>query len=132
MTQLELHRKHFSDQCTIGELYLDGKFECFVLEDVVRPTKIAGETAIPAGRYEVRLTHSERFNRTMPILCEVPGFTGIRIHEGNTKADTRGCLLVGESVGKDIIYKSREAYALLYAKLEKAPGPMFITIKELR
>lgn len=132
MTELELVRKWFSSECTIGELYLDGKFECFTLEDVVREEKVPGETAIPRGRYEVRLTFSQRFQRTLPILCDVPKFTGIRIHPGNDKHDTAGCLLVGEAAGKHSVHNSVAAFDKLFAKLEKSPGPRWITIKEQR
>lgn len=129
-TELTLIRRWFRELDTVGELYFDGTFQCFVLEDVVRKEKVPKKTAIPAGRYEVRLTHSQRFDCTMPILCDVPNFTGIRIHPGNTHKDTEGCLLVGETVGQSGVQNSRAAYEKLYAKLEKSPGPRFITIRE--
>lgn len=131
-TELELVRRWFTENSTIGELYFQGVFQCYVLEDVVRPVKIPKETAIPAGRYEVRLTFSERFQRTLPILCEVPGFVGVRIHPGNDKDDTEGCLLPGTSREDDKVTGSRIAFEALYAKLEKAAGPRWLTIREER
>lgn len=66
------------------------------LEDPVRSgPKVQGDTAIPAGRYEVVFSWSQRFGRRMLQLLGVPAFTGIRVHGGGTKADTAGCVLVG-------------------------------------
>ena len=88
---------------TGGVVFIDGFYECFSIEDVIREQpgqpvetwKVRGETAIPQGRYRVVLTHSQRFGRVLPLLVDVPGFRGIRIHPGNTAADTEGCLLFG-------------------------------------
>jgi hypothetical protein len=93
--ELRLTRKEFTDRSTIGELHVNGVFECFTLEDTVRPVKIKGETAIPEGRYEVVVNFSERFQRPLPLLLNVPNFEGVRIHPGNTDKDTEGCILVG-------------------------------------
>jgi hypothetical protein len=84
---------------TTGCLLIDGLFKCFTLEDECRDVKIQHETAIPAGTYKLRITHSARFNKPLPILLDVPNFTGIRIHAGNTCNDTSGCILVGLSQG---------------------------------
>lgn len=118
--QLQVLRKSFTDQSTIGELLVDGRFECFTLEDVVRPEKIFGETAIPDGRYRVVVTMSPRFKRRLPLLVDVPGYTGVRIHPGNTSRDTLGCLLVGRGKAKDTITGSQVAFAALMQKIEKA------------
>ena len=74
---------------TIGKLYIDGKYFCDTLEDTVRApgVKIPGRTAIPAGKYQIEITESIRFNRLMPIIKDVPGFSGVRIHSGNTAED---------------------------------------------
>src|SRR5262249_8936637 len=103
-----------------GELYVDGKFECYTLEDRVRPVKIPKVTAIPMGTYEVDITYSKRFKRMMPLLLKVPHFAGVRIHSGNTAEDTDGCILVGQVKGEDHIERSRLAYKALYAKIHAA------------
>lgn len=118
--QLQVLRKTFTDQSTIGELLVNGQFECFTLEDVVRPEKIFGETAIPDGSYRVVVTMSPRFKRRLPLLVDVPGYTGVRIHPGNTKRDTLGCLLVGQGKARDAITGSQAAFAKLMEKIEKA------------
>jgi len=82
----------------------------FSLEDVVRDVKIKGETAIPYGTYEVITNYSMRFKKVMPLLLNVPGFDGIRIHSGNTKADTEGCILLGYDKLPDRIGNSRAAF----------------------
>jgi uncharacterized protein DUF5675 len=105
--QLQLIRKIFTDKSTIGELSVNGAFECFTLEDKVRPVKIKGETAIPAGTYEVAVTFSNKFQKFLPLLMDVPNFDGIRIHTGNTPEDTLGCILVGQGKGADSITSSR-------------------------
>lgn len=118
--ELTLTRFLFNDQCTIGQLEIDGRFECWTLEDVVRPAKIFGETAIPAGRYQVVITRSPRFRRDLPLLVNVPNFTGVRIHSGNVAGHTEGCILVGQIKGQYSIARSRAAFATLFDKLKRA------------
>lgn len=117
---LKLVRKTFTEQSTMGELFVNGKFECFTLEDKVRAVKIHGETAIPEGIYEVSITFSDKFKKQLPLLNKVPGFDGIRIHSGNTKADTEGCILVGQSKSQDFVGGSRAAFNVLFPKLQAA------------
>jgi hypothetical protein len=123
---MNLKRIHHGPEYCVGELYLDGVRQCFTLEDaqreiVTRPVaewKIQNRTAIPKGTYRVVITHSNRFNRQLPLLLGVPGYTGIRIHAGNTSKDTEGCILVGNTWGKtDFIGNSRSAMANLMVKL---------------
>lgn len=127
------------DRATIGRLDVDGMFRCWTLEDVVRPAgdaKVAGETAIPPGRYEVRITWSPRFQRELPLLLGVPGFEGVRIHAGNTVRDTEGCILVGEDVAHDgdapVLLRSRLAFDVLFAKLSDVPPgeAIWLTIEQ--
>lgn len=94
---LLVNRKTLKPNQTIGEFDIDGQPFCFTCEDTVRPDgeKVQNETAIPAGRYRVRMTWSNRFKKIMPELMNVPNFAGVRIHGGNTEADTEGCILVG-------------------------------------
>jgi len=122
--KLTLKRDTFTATTTIGRLYVDGKFECYTLEDVVRPNgvKVYGETAIPEGTYEVIITLSQRFGKLMPLLKDVPMFEGIRIHPGNTNKDTHGCILVGLVKAHEKILSSRSAYDALFQKLAAALG----------
>ena len=117
---LKLVRKIFTEESTIGELSVNGKFECFTLEDKVRAVKIHGKTAIPAGIYEVVITFSDRFKKQLPLFLNVPNFAGIRIHSGNTAADTEGCILVGTSKAANFVGGSRVAFNALFPKLQKA------------
>jgi len=121
--QLKLTRAQFEPTCTIGRLYADGVQNCWTLEDVVRPNgapKVFGQTAIPVGTYQVIITHSPHFGRDLPLLVNVPGFEGVRIHPGNTSADTEGCILVGMDRLADSIGRSRLAFDALYSKIEQA------------
>lgn len=129
---LKLIRKTFTDVSTIGELYLSDVRECFVLEDydrelhqemplaIIEHIKFQNETAIPYGKYEVIIDLSNRFKRLMPLLLDVPGFSGIRIHAGNTEADTDGCLLLGQISGHDFVGHSVAAYNEFFPKLKTA------------
>lgn len=94
---------------TIGVVMVDDRFLCWSLEDAIRDVKVAGETAIPAGRYRVALTHSPKFGRVLPEVLNVPGFAGVRIHPGNSAADTEGCLLFGHQRKGAFIEQSRMA-----------------------
>ena len=120
---LTLDRQPSWQSTTLGNLFVDGQYECATLEDQVRhAAKVPGETAIPAGRYRVRITWSPRFQRPMPLIEDIPGYDGVRIHPGNTAADTEGCLLVGDRVvDATRIADSRVAFERLYAKIEAAP-----------
>jgi len=112
--ELLLKRIYLGPKYTIGKLYINGKYFCDTLEDVVRDLnkdgdlldkgeqKIYGETAIPYGKYKVSVRFSPKFGRKLPRLFDVPHFEGILIHNGVTEANTEGCILVGENkvVGK--------------------------------
>ena len=134
---LRLIREPSKDGCTLGVLFIDGAFECFTLEDVVREVtgqpvsawKVKGDTAIPAGRYRVVRTRSPRFGKILPLLEQVPGFEGIRIHAGNRSADTEGCVLPGRSRGVGMVLDSRIAFESLDQKLRHATGDIWITIE---
>jgi len=118
--ELTLTRKWLHDDCVIGELDVDGTFECFTLEDLPRPEKIPGKSAIPEGTYEVIINWSPRFKQRMPLLVNVLDFLGIRIHVGNFALETDGCILVGETRNTGWIGRSRAAYNALVSKLEAA------------
>ena len=132
--KLKLVRQTFTSHSTIGNLYIadagsdEYRFECFVLEDVVRAVKTPGETAIPEGEYKIVIDESKRFKRRMPRLLDVPGFEGVRIHAGNTAADTEGCLLVGKTKGVNFVGLSRKAFAELFSKLELAIAVDSVTL----
>lgn len=98
------------------------------LEDAIRePTiwrpvadwKVPGQTAIPRGRYQVILTFSQRFQRMLPLLVAVPGFSGIRIHSGNIIDDTEGCIIVGHTRQATSVGKSRPALEEIVARLRQ-------------
>ena len=119
---IEVKRFEFKDTYTVGKMYIDGVYECYTLEDVVRNgTKVIGKTAIPTGEYKVIIDASVRFKQDMPHILNVPNFTGVRIHSGNTSAHTEGCILVGTTwAGKDFIGNSRTAYKKFFDKLKQA------------
>lgn len=130
---LKLQRVISTPNVTIGELQVNGVFECFTLEDTIRDVKIAGETCIPPGTYEVIINVSPRFNKLLPRLIDVPGFTGILIHSGNTKDDTKGCILVGQRLNGEEIARgtSRAAFSSLFEKMlaaQQIDEPITITI----
>ena len=117
---LRVIREPSTAAATLGILLIDGVFTCWTLEDVVREVKIPGETAIPAGRYAVQLSLSQRFKKLLPEILTVPGFTGIRIHAGNTQADTAGCLLVGRIRADDRVEESKLALMHVMEQLRRA------------
>lgn len=116
--KLTLVPKARTPRSTISCLYVNDRFECYVLEP---------PNPIPAGTFDILLLHSARFNRTMPFLQSVPGHTGIEIHWGNTPADTKDCLIVGRTVGTDEVGQSREAFDALFPKFE-GTSPLTIEI----
>ena len=137
---LQLVRDAFHSQETIGKLFIDGIFECHTIEDTVREVvsqpvsswKIPAKTAIPRGIYEVAMTMSNRFKKIMPLLINVPGFDGVRIHSGNTSADTEGCIIIGRTRLISSVGESRIAVSSLYQKIQEAldrKEKVFIEIK---
>lgn len=136
--QLKLNRIFKTNTFTIGELYINEKYVTDTLEDRVRPEgeKVYGKTAIPEGTYEVKLTHSPRFKKILPEILNVPNFSGIRIHTGNSSKDTEGCILVGTWDGEkeDWVGSSKIAFDKLMSLLEEATNnkeKITITVKSL-
>ena len=129
--EIEITRIIYDPEFTAGVMSLErGVDFCDTLEDMVRSVpKVPGKTAIPAGRYKLIMSYSNRFKKVMPQLLDVPGFDGIRIHSGNTAADTEGCILVGKKDGAGHISKSRDTYNILLYELEVDKTPHFVTIK---
>lgn len=126
---LRLERFRSNHEATIGRLYLDGQFLCHTLEDEYRAVKVKHETRIGAGRYDLRLRTwggfhvrysklFKTFHRGMIELVDVPEFTDILIHVGNTDEDTSGCILLGIWRGADnFIADSRNTYARVYKQI---------------
>lgn len=120
--KLKVVRDKLNEGCTLGKLYIDDVFECYTLEDEVRPSgeKVFGQTAIPYGVYDVTITHSPHFGRDLPLLGSVPDFEGVRIHSGNRSSETEGCLLVGLDRTDDSVTSSRLAFDALFPKIRDA------------
>jgi hypothetical protein len=120
--RLTLTRLQLDPDVTIGSLDADGDWVAWTCEDTVRPqgVKISGQTAIPAGRYTVIINQSQRFQRLLPLLLDVPGFSGVRIHPGNTAADTEGCILPGLDRLAKSVGRSRRAFDGLFARMQEA------------
>lgn len=118
MIRLILNRIEFTDKSTIGELSIDGVRICYTLEDTCRDHKIAGVTAIPPGTYSIIITRSAKFQKDLPLLLNVPGYEGIRIHSGNKDQDTEGCILVGLTKDKDWIGDSHKAMDIVMPLIE--------------
>lgn len=127
--ELLLIRKIFSEQTTIGELLIDGKRECYILEDPdrnlnsnmtedqINQIKVPNNTAIPYGRYMVDITKSVRFGRDLPSLHSVPGYSSVMIQPGNSGIDTSGYLLPGKDYRKNTVLHSKMAFEALYNKI---------------
>ena len=127
----------------IGKLYLNGKYLFDVLEDTdrglsdamteeeIKRIKVKGETAIPVGIYKVILNYSPKYKKVMPLITNVKGYSGIRIHSGNSAKDTEGCLLVGRNTVVGRLTDSRKCYEALFKRLQQK-GSNDITIEIVR
>lgn len=137
---LTLKRKYFKNDYTIGDLYTNGKWFCNTIEDkdrglnstmelkTIQREKVYGKTAIPTGRYKVSITYSPKYKKKMPLIENVKGFDGIRIHSGNTEKDSLGCIIVGENKKKGMVINSRVTYNKLMDIL-KDEKEIFIIIE---
>ena len=131
---ITVNRFTSDDDATLSLVSIDGVFECFGLEDEHRIDKVPGETRIPRGFYTVGLrrvggfdaNYSRRFDdihQGMLQVEDVPGFTNILIHVGNTENDTAGCLLVGcnaTTATELTVPVSVQAYKSFYSKVIEA------------
>ena len=149
--KLVLKRINNQDNYCEGKLYIDGIYQCDVIEDTdraltngmsiaeIQSKKVYGETAIPKGTYQITLdVVSPKFkNRSWATFCEgklprlldVPGFEGVLIHVGNKAADSLGCLLVGQKSSDGIVSNSTQTFKDLYYKLKQATDQITITIE---
>ena len=121
--QLRRNRECGATGCTFGQLFIDGLPACYTLEDVERDgPKVPGQTAIPVGTYKVDVTMSNRFKRPLPLLIGVPDFSGVRIHPGNTSADTEGCILLGDvpHFKENFLGNSRQAFSRVFQQIQRA------------
>lgn len=125
---LLVQRTNKSTLSTEGKLFVDNVFQCYTLEPVYREVpdmpvsawKVFGSTAIPVGTYGLEVTFFYRDGYYSPLLDNVPGFTGVRIHVGNYPKDTEGCILVGDAVGQDEVLSSQVAFDALMVKINAA------------
>lgn len=142
--EITLQRLFKKPDYTIGHILVNGDYYCDSLEDTdrhlssdmtaeeIKQIKVHGSTAIPTGRYRVVETYSPKFKRNMPLLLNVPGFSAIRIHPGNTIADTDGCILPGWNKQKGMVLDSRKAFLPLERQIYEAifnGEKIFINIK---
>ena len=130
--ELRLERKYRNNNYCIDKLYINGKYFSDVLEDPdrgltdtmsleeIKKIKIKGNTCIPYGTYNITITYSPRFKKNLPLLNNVKGFDGIRIHSGNTPQDTEGCLLPGFNKVKGQVIDSRVTTDKLIAQIQQA------------
>lgn len=138
---IKVKRVAFKKDYTIGKLYIDGKYVCDTLEDRdrglddsmneedIKRKKVYGETAIPYGTYKVSITFSIKFKKMLPLIENVKGFSGIRIHSGNTAKDSLGCILVGQNKEVGKVINSRKTFDKLF-DLIKNEKNLFITISK--
>lgn len=139
MLQVFINRKYRKETYTIGQLFVNGKMLCNSMEDVDRHIfqgqpladilriKVKGQTAIPTGTYRLRVTDSPKFKRELIEVLDVPGFSGIRIHRGNTAADSEGCILPGVNNAVGRVSDSTK-YELELTKMVKANPEAYLTI----
>ena len=142
--EIQLKRIARKPTYTIGRLSINGHYICDTLEptdrgleqnmtlDEIKSVKIKGKTAIPAGRYKVIMSYSPKFKKTLPLLLNVPAFSRILIHAGNTAKDTQGCILCGKNivVGK-VLYSTTLTQIIIKIinKRVSYHAPVYITIK---
>lgn len=127
--KIEIKRLPSEFGATIGQVFVNGERFCFSLEDEVREVinlpvqqwKIPGKTAIPKGTYKITLENSKRFGPNTLTVNNVPGFEFIRMHPGNTSANTEGCILLGLAVnGHEIVGgTSRPAVDMMKKRVEE-------------
>ena len=142
--EIKLIRQYYQAKYTIGRLYVNNRFFSDCLEppslhltercsmDTIQNAKNKGYRAIPTGRYRILITRSRRFGRWLPLLMNVKGFEGIRIHAGNKPEDTRGCILPGFNRRKGYVLDSTRCVLTLVKMMTEAMEKgekVFVTVK---
>ena len=129
MIKLRLERRYKGSKYTIGKLFINDEYFCDTIEDIdrglkssmsieyIKKKKVYAKTAIPTGTYKIEMTYSSKFKRTLPLLVDVKGFSGIRIHRGNTEIDSSGCIIIGENKVKGKVINSTRYEISLVNKL---------------
>lgn len=119
--KIKVVRDVITPSFTLGEIFINGSPLGYTVEDTDRKlesggVKVKTKTAIPRGEYEVIVSYSPKYKRYMPEVLNVPQFSGIRIHSGNTPSDTEGCIIVGayRDEDKGVVSESRKAIARVY------------------
>ena len=129
MIKLRLERRYKGSKYTIGKLFINDEYFCDTIEDIdrglkssmsveyIKKKKVYAETAIPTGTYKIEMTYSNKFKRILPLLVDVKGFSGIRIHRGNTEKDSSGCIVIGENKVKGKVINSTPYEVVLVKRL---------------
>jgi hypothetical protein len=125
--ELDMHVVSDTPNSTLSKMTINNEFFCFIIEDGARIQKVMGKTRIPGGRYKIRKRtfgrfyelYNRRYNHLfVPELLDVPNFTNILIHIGNTVENTDGCLLpnMGAILDREVFrgMQSAVAYLRLY------------------
>ena len=138
--KLKLKRIYKGSKYTIGKLFINDEYFCDTIEDIdrglnssmsdeyIKENKVYAETAIPTGTYKIEMTYSNKFKRILPLQGDVKGFSGIRIHRGNTEKDSSGCIVIGENKVKGRVINSTPYEVALVKRLLKEDD-IEITIK---
>lgn len=144
MLQITVTRHSPRPGYTIGRMDINGTKFSDTLEDTdrgltqdmqldeIKRIKVYGKTAIPKGTYKVSVQYWKKHKIYVPFIHDVPGFTSILIHSGNTPEDTLGCILVGENTIKGRLTNSRPYMTRLTKLCQDAilrGEPVRITIK---
>lgn len=130
--KIKLYRKYIKPNYCIGKLYINDEYFSDVLEDPdrglqdtmsiqeIQQLKVKGDTCIPYGTYDITITYSPKFKKRLPLINNVKGFEGIRIHSGNTSKDTEGCLLLGFNKIKGKVINSKETVDKFITSIQQA------------
>jgi len=147
MIEVTVNREPTVRKTTFGRLLIDGEPFCYTLEDEVREdpnpdtphneAKVHGQTAIPAGRYQLAIRNSPKFGPDTLWLLDVPGFTFVLIHSGSSIASTEGCIIVGDYVDREAMTIHGGTLRGVLAKLKailvpaiKAGIPCYINVND--
>ena len=130
--KIQLIRKYRKTDYTIGQLFINNQYFSDTLEDIdrglkdsmsleeIRRIKVFGSTCIPYGTYKVSITYSPKFKKKLPLINNVKGFEGIRVHSGNTNYDTQGCVLLGFNKIKGKVINSKDTVDKFINLVQKA------------
>lgn len=113
--KIEVIRTYYSENYTKGLIFVNDVFFGYTLEPQKKATNETSflNRCIDTGTYIAKYEYSPKFKQHLIELKNVSNHTEIKIHAGNFRKDTRGCILIGKRSDVGCVLDSKIAVEML-------------------